>query len=280
MQVNDLIRRSTFLMKENRISSAVLDSEILMAEVLKTSRLNTLLVLNKKVDKKKINIFNELVNQRLRGKPIAYIIKKKEFWKNTFFVDEGVLIPRPDTELLIEQVIELTRKKDNLKILDVGVGSGCILLSILKEKKGFIGVGMDISKKCIQISKINASKLGLNNRVKFFKSDIDNFTYGKYDLIISNPPYISYLNYKNLKKDILGFEPRLALDGGKDGIIKISKVIKKSSELIKKSGKLIIEIAYDQNAKVKKLLINEGFYINKILKDLAGNYRCIISTKI
>ena len=181
---------------------------------------------------------------------------------------------------MIEQVIELTIKKDNLKILDVGVGSGCILLSILKEKKGFIGVGMDISKKCIQISKINASKLGLNNRVKFFKSDIDNFTYGKYDLIISNPPYISYLNYKNLKKDILGFEPRLALDGGKDGIIKISKVIKKSSELIKKSGKLIIEIAHDQNAKVKKLLINEGFYINKILKDLAGNYRCIISTKI
>ena len=169
MQVNDLIRRSTFLMKENRISSAVLDSEILMAEVLKTSRLNTLLALNKKVDEKKIKIFNELVNQRLKGKPIAYIIRKKEFWKNTFFVDEGVLIPRPDTELLIEQVIELTRKKDNLKILDVGVGSGCILLSILKEKKGFIGVGMDISKKCIQISKINASKLGLNNRVKFFK---------------------------------------------------------------------------------------------------------------
>ena len=280
MQVNDLIRRSTFLMKENKISSAVLDSEILMAEVLKTSRLNTLLVLNKKVDKKKINIFNELVNQRLRGKPIAYIIRKKEFWKNTFFVDEGVLIPRPDTELLIEQALELTKKKNNLKILDVGVGSGCILLSILKEKKGFIGVGMDISKKCIQISKINASKLGLNNRVKFFKSDIDNFTYGKYDLIISNPPYIKKLDLQHLDKDVVNFEPKLALDGGLDGISEIKKVINKSSKLIKKNGKLILEIAFDQRLKVNELLKNKGFYINTVIKDFANNDRCIISTKI
>ena len=167
-----------------------------------------------------------------------------------------------------------------MSFLDVGTGSGCILLSILKEKKNYLGTGIDLSDDCIKLSKINAKKLGVTNRAKFFKSDIDNFNIGKYDLIISNPPYIKKLDLKYLDKEILNFEPRLALDGGLDGLSEIRKVIAKSSELIKKKGKLILEIAFDQKYEVKEILKNNGFYIERIVKDLSKNERCIISTKI
>ena len=154
------------------------------------------------------------------------------------------------------------------------------MLSILKEKKDFYGIGIDLSKKCIDLSKINASNLELTNRVKFFKSNVDNFFYGKYDLIISNPPYIKKLDLKYLDKDVISYEPNLALDGGLEGISEIRKVIDRSSDLLKRNGKLILEIAFDQKEKVTKLLKKRRFYINNILKDFAKNDRCIISTKI
>ena len=190
------------------------------------------------------------------------------------------MIPRPDTELLIDQALMLTKNKNNLNLLDIGVGSGCILLSILKEKKNFYGTGIDISKKCLNISKINAKNLKLETRTKFYKTDVDKFSLGKYDLIISNPPYVNKFDLKYLDKDVACFEPRLALDGGLDGLSEIRKVIKKSSELIKKNGKFILEIGFDQKNKVINLLKKEGFYINGTLKDLAKNDRCIVCTKI
>jgi release factor glutamine methyltransferase len=122
--------------------------------------------------------------------------------------------------------------------------------------------------------------LKVQNRVRLFNSDIDKFSKGKYDLIISNPPYIKNLDFKYLEKDVIKFEPKLALEGGIDGISEIRKVIKKSTELIKNGGKLILEIAYDQKQEVKKLLNKNSFYVNSVVKDLANNDRCIISTKI
>ena len=225
-------------------------------------------------------MFNELIVKRSLGKPIAYLIGKKYFWKYEFCVSKDTLIPRPDTEILIDYILKTTKYKSKLRILDIGVGSGCILLSILKEKKNFYGTGIDISNKCIEISKINASKLDLLSRVKFFKSNVDNFSHGKYDLIISNPPYIKQLDLKYLDRDVVDYEPRLALDGGLDGTSEIRKVINRSSELIKKNGRLVLEIGFDQKYKVKKLLKDKGFYINKVLKDYANNDRCIVSTKI
>ena len=167
-----------------------------------------------------------------------------------------------------------------MNILDIGVGSGCILLTILKERKEFYGTGVDISKNCINISKINAKNLKLINRVRLYKTDIDKFAQGKYDLIVSNPPYIKKLNLKYLEKEIVCFEPKLALYGGLDGLSEIRKVIKKSSELIKKNGKFILEIGFDQKNNVINLLKEKGFYINSTLKDFANNDRCIVSTKI
>ena len=229
---------------------------------------------------KKRNYYKKLIKSRSFGKPIAYLTGKKSFWKYEFKISEDVLIPRPDTETIIEQVLKITKEKFKLKILDIGVGSGCIILSILKEKSDFNGVGIDLSQKCIDISKINAQKLGVINRVKFYKSDIDNFNLGKYDLIISNPPYIKTFDLKYLERDVKDFEPTNALNGGLDGLSEIKKVINNSTKLIKKNGKLVLEIAFDQKNLVVKLLKKKGFYINKIVRDYANNYRCIVSTKI
>ena len=279
MKIQNLLKEGQKKLKNSINDSYQLDSEILMSKILHKKREFILLNLEKEVDIQKSNIFINLVNQRSQGKPIAYLMGKKDFWKYEFNVSKDVLIPRPDTELIIEKVLELTKHKSKLNILDIGVGSGCILLSILKEKPYFNGTGVDLSKKCLDISKINALKLGIKNRVKFFKSDIDNFNYGKYDLIISNPPYINNINLKYLEKDVINFEPIMALNGGLEGTSEIRKVINKSYELIKRNGKLVLEIAFDQKEKVKTLLKKKGFYINKILKDFAKNDRCIISTK-
>jgi release factor glutamine methyltransferase len=207
-------------------------------------------------------------------------MNKKFFWKHEFFINKNVLIPRPDTEIIIEQVLRIYKNKKNINFLDIGFGSGCILLSILKERKDFRATGVDICNHALKVCKINAYKLGLETKVKLFNSDIDKFTLGKYDLIISNPPYIKNSDLRYLEKDVKEFEPKLALDGGLDGTSEIRKVIKKSSELIKYGGKLILEIAYDQKKEVKHLLNRNGFYINSVIKDFAKNDRCIISTKL
>ena len=280
MNIENALNIANNILKDNCNNSYQLDSELLMSKIFEKDRKFIILNLNKKLSEEKLEQFNCLINKRLKGEPIAYLLKKKDFWKYEFYVDKGILIPRPDSEVVVNQILKLTNNKDNLRILEIGVGSGCLLLSVLKERKKFHGVGVDISKKCIDISNINASKLKISNRVKFFKSDVDNFNFGKYDLIVSNPPYIKMLDFNNLKKDVINFEPKLALYGGLDGTSEIRKVIKKSSELIKKNGKFILEIAYDQKNKVIKLLRDKGFYINNVLKDLADNDRCIVSTKV
>ena len=280
MNIYNAIKKGSKILKKKNIKFPDLDCEILLASVLKKQRKYLILNLDKPLNKKNYEIYKDLINQRSNGKPVAYLTKKKDFWNSEFIIEEGILIPRPDTEVLIEATLKLFRNKDYANILDIGVGSGCILLSILKEKPCFYGKGVDISSKSISLSKLNAKKLSLENRVKFIKTDVDNFCLGKYDLIISNPPYINSNKIKYLEKDVREFEPKLALDGGLDGTFKTLKIIKKASTLLKSNGKLVLEIGYDQKTKIICLLKKRGFYINNIIKDYAKNDRCIISTKI
>jgi release factor glutamine methyltransferase len=279
MNLEVAIQKASKELKNNNIKSALLDSELLMSKAINKDREYIILNLKSEINKKNYLYFKKLINERSKGKPIAYLTNKKFFWKYEFDIIENVLIPRPDTEIIIEQVINVYKNKNKINFLEIGVGSGCVLLSILKEKKNFLATGIDVSNYALKICKINAFKLGVKNRVKLFKSDIDNFSNGKYDLIISNPPYIKKLDLKYLDKDVKNFEPKLALDGGLDGTSEIRKIINKSSELIKKNGKLILEIAFNQKEEVKQLLKNKGFYVNAVIKDLAKNDRCIISTK-
>ena len=280
MNIESAIKKAYLDLKHNNIKTALLDSEILMSKVLKENRSKVLLNSERLLSNQDYNYFRELISNRLLNKPIAYLTGKKSFWKYEFEINDKVLIPRPDTEVIVEQALKIYKNKTNINFLEIGVGSGCVILSILKEKKSFLGKGIDLSKDCIKICKKNATNLKVQDRLKLFKSDIDNFSSGKYDLIISNPPYIKKLDLKKLDKDVFNYEPRLALDGGLDGLSKIRKIIKRSSELIKLNGKLIIEIAHDQKKTVKNILKYNGFLINKVVKDLGKNDRCIISTKI
>ena len=280
MNINSAISDGSKILQKNLIPNYQLDSEILMAKTIKKDRNYILLNSDNILNKKDLKYFFNLIEKRSLGSPIAYLTNKKFFWDSEFFITNDALIPRPDTELIIENVLNITRQKNKINILDIGIGSGCILLSILKERKNFYGTGIDISKKCLIISKINAVKLKVSSRLRLFKSDVDKFNLGKYDLVVSNPPYIKTYDLKYLERDVAEFEPRLALNGGLDGLSEIRKVIKKTSELIKKNGKFILEIGFDQKNKVIKILNKEGFYINSTQKDLANYDRCIVSTKI
>ena len=280
MNIENILNEGTSTLQRNKIPNPQLDSEILLSSSIKRDKKYIILNPKELLNSKQSEKFRSLIERRKKGEPIAYLINKKEFWKDEFFVNKDVLIPRPDTELIIEQVLKIYSKDEQLQVLDIGTGSGCILLSILKERPNFYGTGIDISKKSINVSKFNTKRLNLINRVKFFHSSVDNFKIGKYDIIVSNPPYIKLQDLKYLEKDIVSFEPKLALNGGIDGFSKIRKVISNANTLIKKNGKFILEIGYNQKNRVKEILKKKGFYINKTIKDYGNNDRCIISTKI
>ncbi|MDC1338231.1 peptide chain release factor N(5)-glutamine methyltransferase [Pelagibacteraceae bacterium] len=280
MNIENILNEGIVILQKNKIANPQLDSELLLSNSIKRDKKYIILNPKEILNSGQLEKFKILIERRKKGEPIAYLINKKEFWKDEFFVNKDVLIPRPDSELIIEQVLKIYSKDLQLQVLDIGTGSGCILLSILKERSNFYGTGIDISKKSINVSKFNAKQLNLTNRVKFFHSSVDNFNNGKYDMIVSNPPYIKQLSLKYLEKDVVNFEPKLALSGGFDGFSKIRKVINRASILIKKKGKFILEIGFNQKNKVIKILKEEGFYVNKAIKDYGNNDRCIISTKI
>ena len=280
MNIQEAIHEAVITLKGRDIKTPHLDSELILSKVIKKDRKYILLNFKKILNKNDLRNFKKLIHRRKKGEPVAYLTNYKEFWRHRYFVNKNVLIPRPDTEILVEETLKIYDKTRKLKFLDIGTGSGCLLLSILKERQNFFGTGIDISKKALKVARFNAKLQHLNNRVKFYNSDIDKFFIGKYDLILSNPPYIKKLDLRYLDRDVVFYEPSLALNGGYDGFSEITKVIDRASYLIKKNGRLILEIGcYQRNEAIKKLK-NKKFYINKIIKDYGKNDRCIISTKI
>ena len=280
MKLSEVINKGANILKKNNIPSFFLDSEILIGKILDKKREFIILNQNLEIKKNDYSKYISLIQKRSTHTPLAYLIKSKDFWKNEFYVDNRVLIPRPDTEIIIEEVLSILRAKKINNFLEIGVGSGCIILSILNEINYLKAIGIDISQKALEVCKINSKRLNLVSRLKLYKSDIDKFNIGKYDLIVSNPPYICRSDLSNLMKDVIGYEPKNALDGGNDGVFEIKKVIKKSSKLIKKNGILVLEIGHNQKNKVSELLKNNGFFIQKVIKDLGNKNRCIISIKL
>jgi len=280
MNCSTILSDAKDFLKEQYIKNPSLDSEILLSKVLKIDRNKLLLNLEHKLKKNEIIEFKKLIERRIKNEPIAYILGFKEFWKQKFKVSKDVLIPRPETEHLVEEVLKIIPREAAYSVLDVGAGSGCIIISILLERRKSLGVAIDISKKALNVAKYNAKIQHIENRIKFVNSDIDKFFIGKYDLVVSNPPYIKNYIINYLDDDVKLYEPRIALRGGMDGYSNIRKVIIKSAKLIKTRGKFVLEIGNEQINFVKSILKSNGFYINKIVKDLAKNYRCIISTKI
>jgi len=277
MEVLELINFGAQTLKDKNISSHILDSEILLAKILNKKREELLINLNKKVALQKIKNFKKLIKRRASKEPIAYILKEKEFWSQNFFVNKNTLIPRPETELLVEKVINIFKKK-NIYILDIGTGSGCILLSILRELKNSSGIGIDICEKAVQNATQNSIKHKLEKRGKFLRKCFTQIYDYKFDLVVSNPPYIMSKDIKNLSDDIKKFEPKLALDGGNDGLDVIKKVIYKSSSILKNKGMLALEIGNEQQKKVSKILSKNKFKTRFLVKDYKDNVRCIFSS--
>ena len=250
----ELIRIGTKILQKASKFNAELDSELILSNILNTTREKLIIHPKKNINKVLENKFKFYIKERKLKKPIAYILGYKEFWKQKFITDSNVLIPRPDTELIIEKVLKNFKKNDNKNVLDIGTGTGCIILSILLERKKFRGTGIDTSKRAINIAKINAKMQQFGNRIRFINTDIDNFFSNKYDLIVSNPPYIKKYKLRSLIEDVKNFEPKMALDGGPDGFSVVLKVIAKSSRLLKKNGMLILEIDNTQVIKTKEML--------------------------
>jgi release factor glutamine methyltransferase len=276
MKTFDLIKIGSDLLKSKNIPSHILDSELLLSKTLNKSREDILINLDKELNEKKISIFKEYIRRRCKYEPIAYILEEKEFWSRKFSVNKDTLIPRPDTELLVEELSRMYLNK-KVSILDIGTGSGCIIISLLKNLKRSFGIGIDISKKAILIAKKNAIRHKITSRLKLYNKSFGDIFDKKFDLIVSNPPYIKRNNIKDLAEDIKNYEPRMALDGGNDGLDLIRKVIYKSKNILKFNGMLALEIGNGQIDNVSKILVDKKFRIKRVIKDYKNNVRGVIA---
>ena len=276
MKVLEAIKAGSKLLKEKNISTYILDSELLLSKSLNKRREEILINLDQNINKKVLEDFNKYLLRRSKKEPIAYLLGQKEFWSKNFFVNKDTLIPRPETELLVNKLVTIFKKKE-ITILDIGTGTGCIIISLLSELKNSNGMAVDISRKAILVAKKNAKKFELSNRIKFLHKPFENLYGKKFDLIVSNPPYIKRKDIKNLSDDIKKFEPKMALDGGNDGLDLIKKIIYKSKKILKINGTLALEIGNEQIKKVSRILIDNKFRINCIIKDYRNNVRCVIA---
>ena len=279
MNALELINFGASELRRKKISTSRLDSELLLSKILDKNREEILINLEQKICQKYFLKYKQLIRRRSQCEPIAYIMEEKEFWSKNFLVSSDTLIPRPETELIVEKLIKIFKEK-KISILDIGTGTGCILISLLSELKNSKGIGIDISKKALRIAEKNSEQHGMKNKIKFFHKSLDSKFYQKFDLIVSNPPYIKKSEIKNLKEDVRKFEPRIALDGGNDGLDLIKKVIYKSKYILKIKGMLALEIGNEQFNKVSKILKKNNFKIEHIIKEYKDNIRGIISTQI
>ena len=257
-----------------------LDVETLLQKVLGVDRLYILLNLERVLSEDEEQLFNKFINERLNNRPIAYIVGNREFMGLDFFVKEGVLIPRPDTEVLVEEVIELAKKKDAKNILDIGTGSGAITVSLAKYLENVKVTSVDISDIALEIGKRNAISNEVDDRINFVKSDlftnIDKET--KFDIIVSNPPYIKREVIDTLDKQVKDYEPYNALEGGVDGLDFYRAITKQAKNYLKKGGILVYEVGHDQSKDVSKLMEMDGYTNIYTLKDLQQIDRVVIGT--
>ena len=276
MNISNLLKEGSDILKKNNIQTNQLDAEILLSKLMNKKRERLIINSDENVSNEIINNYNTLLERRSKKEPIAYIVNHREFWSKDFYVNKHTLIPRPETELLCEHVIKLFKDKE-FNFLDIGTGTGCILLSILSELKKAKGIGIDVSKKAIDVAKKNSINFNLEDRAKFIVKPFNKIYGYKFDLIVSNPPYIKSIDIKNLKEDVRNFEPKLALDGGKEGLDVIKKVIYKSKTILKKDGLLALEIGFKQHYKVSQILKEQGFREKLLVKDYLNNIRCVFA---
>ena len=268
------------ILYSNGDSISVFEKKLLLSHVLGLSNEKLNLTQSEKVGEKDIKNFEQLINRRKNSEPIAYLTNIKSFWKNDFYVDQSVLIPRSDSELLIESVIEyfpdLTK---TYNFLDLGSGSGCLIISLLNEYLLSSGIGVEIDKKAIKVSEKNKEFLLNKDRLKFLERDFTNYDTSSFDIIISNPPYIPFEEKKDIMKEVRNYEPSNALFADEKGLYFYRKIIENLSKHLKRKQFLFLEVGINQPDGVVKILKNNNFNVVSIKKDISNIPRCIIAER-
>ena len=276
------MRRATDFLTQNGIDEARLDAEVLLAHVLRMRRLYLYVHLDLNLVEEDINIYKNLLHRRAAHVPVAQLIGSKEFMGLDFNITPDVLIPRPETEIMVQMSIEiLGPTKTPLTVADIGTGSGAIAVSMLHYLDNVTVDATDISKPALAVAKSNAEKLSVANRLKLFEGDLTKPLAGRtYDAILSNPPYIPTDVIDELQPEVSRYEPRLALDGGKDGLKYYRRIIDGAVPLLKPDGFLALEVGVDQSEPVRKMLESNGQFdpIN-VIWDLIGIERIILAYK-
>ena len=280
--VQEILQKNYKDLLNHNIQTAKIDSEVILANILNTTRINLITKQDIVLNKEQEDLFSKLVERRKQKEPVAYILNKKEFWNENYFVDKRVLIPRPETEILIELLLKKIKDKNKAyKVLDLGCGSGCLLISFLKEMQKSQGIGVDISSNALEVAKKNIELHNLNNRAKLVRLDLLTLhTKDKFDVIFSNPPYLSSSNYAKLSDDVKNFEPKQALVGGFNGVFYYKKIIELSQSALKKNGYLALELGDRQYRTISKLLQDHSFRILDKYQLINNEIRCILAAKM
>jgi release factor glutamine methyltransferase len=282
MLVNEAIAFAEQELKRSNNLNSRLDSEILVSHLINIPRETIYSKLKENLPSNKTEELQKLVSRRVKKEPIAYILNNKEFWSTNFYVDRSVLIPRPETEVLIDLILsQISNKNNYLNILDIGTGSGCILISLLKELVKAKGIGVDKSTKAIAIAKKNSISQQVDNRASFKNVNLEEIKFDKkFDLIVSNPPYLPDVSLKNLNLDIKLYEPKIALQGGMQGVDFLCKIINLASKILKINGLLALEIGDNQFHILAKYLKKNRFKILDKYILINKQVRCLLATKL
>jgi release factor glutamine methyltransferase len=282
MLVNEAIAFAEQELKRSNNLNSRLDSEILVSHLINIPRESIYSKLKENLSSNKTEELQKLVSRRVKKEPIAYILNNKEFWSTNFYVDRSVLIPRPETEVLIDLILsQISNKNNYLNILDIGTGSGCILISLLKELVKAKGIGVDKSTKAIAIAKKNSISQKVDNRASFKNVNLEDIKFDKkFDLIVSNPPYLPDVSLKNLNLDIKLYEPKIALQGGVQGVDFLCKIISLASKILKINGLLALEIGDNQFHILAKYLKKNRFKILDKYILINKQVRCLLATKL
>ena len=280
--VQEILQKNYKDLLNHNIQTAKIDSEVILANILNTTRINLITKQDITLNKEQEDLFSKLVERRKQKEPVAYILNKKEFWNENYFVDKRVLIPRPETEILIELLLKKIKDKNKAyKVLDLGCGSGCLLISFLKEMQKSQGIGVDISSNALEVAKKNIELHNLNNRAKLVRLDLLTLhTKDKFDVIFSNPPYLSSSDYAKLSDDVKNFEPKQALVGGFNGVLYYKKIIALAQSALKKNGYLALELGDRQYRTISKLLQDHSFRILDKYQLINNEIRCILAAKM
>ena len=271
-----LLKLGQSILKNNNVPNYNLDARILLANLLRLE--NKYLVSNVEVANKDTETFFSMIKDRVNGKPVSKIISKRAFWDAEFYINSSTLDPRPDSEILVESALEVNKliNKEKINILELGVGSGCILLSLLNEINGSMGIGIDKDINALKVAQSNAINLRISNKVSFIASNWTKSVKGKFDIIISNPPYIKSSEIIYLQKEVKNHDPLVALDGGEDGLGCYKEIMKTIKPLMDKNSFLLFEIDSWQGNKIIELSKKNYLKFFSIKKDLSGKERCII----